>query len=136
MINLGGKLATLIALGKHMVIFTNRIGDDPTDLPPFDPEATLAKQHERRGRIIMNTIHGTRWSPTSGALRATFSARRRLPREDTLALCGGFGGLDDRPGPLWLAGIPKVLLPSGRRWRDFAPDEGPIEPLNIVTIAV
>ena len=36
-----GKLAALIALGRHMAIFTNRIGDDPTDLPPFDPEAVL-----------------------------------------------------------------------------------------------
>jgi phage terminase small subunit len=42
-INLGGKLAALIALGKHMAMFTNRIGDDPTDLPPFDPEAALAE---------------------------------------------------------------------------------------------
>jgi phage terminase small subunit len=45
-INLGGKLAALIALGKHMAMFTNRIGDDPTDLPPFDPEAVLAKYAE------------------------------------------------------------------------------------------
>jgi phage terminase small subunit len=46
-LNLGGKLlAALIALGKHMAMFTNRIGDDPTDLPPFDPEAVLAEDPE------------------------------------------------------------------------------------------
>ena len=45
-INLGGKLAALIALGKHMAMFTNRIGDDPTDLPPFDPEAALAEEED------------------------------------------------------------------------------------------
>ena len=36
-----GKLAALIALGRHMAIFTSRIGDDPTDMPPFDPQAIL-----------------------------------------------------------------------------------------------
>lgn len=40
-VRFAGKLAALIALGKHMSIFTNRIGDDPTDLPPFDPNAEL-----------------------------------------------------------------------------------------------
>jgi phage terminase small subunit len=36
---LGGKLAALVALGKHMTMFTNRVGDDPTDLPPFEFDA-------------------------------------------------------------------------------------------------
>jgi len=31
-----GKLAALIALAPHMSMFTNRIGDDPTDLPSFE----------------------------------------------------------------------------------------------------
>ena len=48
-ISFGGKLAALIALGKHMAMFTNRIGDDPTDLPPFDPEAALAEEDEADG---------------------------------------------------------------------------------------
>jgi len=39
---LDGKLAALIALGRHMAIFSDRIGEDPTDLPPFDPAAALA----------------------------------------------------------------------------------------------
>jgi len=48
-ISFGGKLNALIALGKHMAMFTNRIGDDPTDLPPFDPEAALAEEDEADG---------------------------------------------------------------------------------------
>ncbi|HTS16281.1 MAG TPA: terminase small subunit [Verrucomicrobiae bacterium] len=31
-----GKLAALIALARHMSMFTDRIGDDPTDLPSFE----------------------------------------------------------------------------------------------------
>jgi len=31
-----GKLAALIALAPHMSMFTNRIGDDPPDLPSFE----------------------------------------------------------------------------------------------------
>ena len=38
---LDGKLAALIALGKHMAIFSDRIGEDPTDLPPFDFASVL-----------------------------------------------------------------------------------------------
>jgi phage terminase small subunit len=34
-----GKLNALIALAKHMSMFTNRIGDDPTDPEPFDFDA-------------------------------------------------------------------------------------------------
>ena len=41
-----GKLAALIALGKHMAMFTNRIGDDPSDLPPFDPDSVLDGEDE------------------------------------------------------------------------------------------
>ena len=42
----GGKLAALIALCKHMAMFTDRIGDDPTDLPPFDPSVPLDDELE------------------------------------------------------------------------------------------
>jgi phage terminase small subunit len=38
----GGKLAALLALGKHMAMFSNRIGDDPTDLPTVDPDSRIA----------------------------------------------------------------------------------------------
>ncbi len=37
----GGKLAALLALAKHMSMFTDRIGEDPSDLPPFDPSVSL-----------------------------------------------------------------------------------------------
>ena len=41
---LDGKLAALVALGKHMAIFSDRIGEDPTDLPPLDLAALLANE--------------------------------------------------------------------------------------------
>lgn len=34
-----GKLNALIALAKHMSMFNNRIGDDPTDPEPFGPDS-------------------------------------------------------------------------------------------------
>jgi phage terminase small subunit len=47
-----GKLAALIALGRHMAIFTNRIGDDPTDLPPFNPDDYLDDDDEESASPI------------------------------------------------------------------------------------
>jgi len=48
-----GKLAALIALGRHMAMFTNRIGDDPTDLPPFDEEAVLREIDEEERQELL-----------------------------------------------------------------------------------
>ena len=42
----GGRLAALLALARHMSMFTDRIGEDPTDLPPFDPSAPLDDELE------------------------------------------------------------------------------------------
>ena len=41
-----GKLAALIALARHMSMFTNRIGDDPTDLPSFEEFLKTYKDDE------------------------------------------------------------------------------------------
>jgi len=41
-----GKLAALIALARHMSMFTNRIGDDPTDLPSFEEFLKTHKDDE------------------------------------------------------------------------------------------
>ena len=45
-VRFGGKLPALLALAKHMAMFTDRIGDDPTDLPPFDPSVPLDDEVE------------------------------------------------------------------------------------------